>query len=522
MKKNAPNNVTYPFVTRHQADVIGILSGFDRLRLRGTLRSLYQPRVLMRYLWLCRVLLKDFKVYATHLTARILQGAEQMAGAAHRPSIYLGSTKVSKEELARQIARKDQIERGLIAILRCVEPCQTFEIRGLSPVLKTAKCMHLYFYQQHPQWGFMHLRLQTWFPFQIEICLNGREWLARQLDKAHIGYQRQDNYLAWIQDMARAQALMDRQCHQQWPAALQSLLDQCHPLHREICRPLNWQYYWSCCESEFATDVMFKEPAPLASLYPRLAQHALMSFGSRDVLRFLGRNVPLSGKSRFSGQVLSDLQSRPEGLRVKHRVGRNSLKMYDKFGRGLRVETTINECEDFQVYRAAEGQPNGAKGWRSLRRGLADLPRRAQLSHAANTRYLHALAAVEQSQPLNQLVQGLCGPVWSKGRRWRALNPWSRQDGALLEAINRGEFALNGLRNRDLRALLYARHPSKNQQRRQAARISRRLALLRAHGILKKVPHTHRYQLTQQGRIIVTALLIVRNTTIQQLERVAA
>ncbi len=522
MKKNPHDNVTYPFVARHEPDVIGILSGFDRLRLRGTLRSLYQPSVLLRYLYLCQVLLKGFKAYSLQLTGRILQRAEQMARAAQRPWLYVGSTRVSKEQLARDIARREQIQSGLICILRCVEPCQTYEVRGLSPVLKTAKCMHLYFYQQHPQWGFMHLRLQTWFPFQLEVCLNGREWLCRQLDRAHLAYQRQDNYLPWIQDVPRAQVLMDRQWRVQWPQALKRLLDQCHPLHREICRPLDWQYYWTCCESEFATDVMFKEPARLASLYPRLTQHALLSFGSRDVLRFLGRKVPLSGKSRFGGEVLSDLQSRPEGLRVKHRVGRNSLKMYDKFGRGLRVETTINECEDFQVYRRPEGQPKQARAWRSLRRGLADLPRRAQISRAANTRYLHALAAVEETQPLNQLVEGLCGPVRYKGRRWRALNPWSAQDGALLEAINRGEVALNGLRNRDLRAVLYPRPASPQEQRRQAARISRRLALLRAHGILKKVPHSHRYHLTQRGRVIVTALLTARKASIQQLEKLAA
>ena len=516
------HNVTSLFVTRHQADVIGVLSGFDRLRLRGTLRSLYQPAVLLRYLYLCQVLLKGFKAYSLNLTGRILQRAEHWAHAAGRPWLYLGSTRTSKEALARQIAREDAVERGLIAVLRCVEPCQTYVLRGLRPVLQTAKCLHLYFYLQHPQWGFLHLRLQTWFPFQVEVCLNGREWLTRQLDRAHLAYARQDNYLAWLQDGPRAQALMDRQWHRDWPAALGRLLDQCHPLHREICRPLDWQYYWTCCESEFATDVMFRDPARLAALYPRLAQHALWSFGSRDVLRFLGRNVPLSGRSRFAGEVLSDLQARPEGLRVKHRVGRNHLKLYDKFGRGLRVETTINACEDFQVYRRPEGQPQAPRQWRALRRGLADLPRRAELSRAANLRYLHALAAVEDTQPLGQLAERLCGPVRWRGRRWRALNPFSAADGALLEAINRGEFALHGLRNRDLRAVLYPGQTAPPEQRRQAARVSRRLALLRAHGLLQKVGRTHRYQVTTRGRVVGTALLTARRASVPQLEKLAA
>ena len=517
-----PNNVTSLFITKHERDVIGVLCGSDRLRLRGTLRSLYQPTVLLRYLYLCEVLLKGFKNYSLSLTGRILEQAEQLAAKAARPWLYLNSTRISKEERARQIARDDHVEQGLIAILRCVEPCQTYEVRGQRLVLKEGKCMHLYFYHQHPVFGFMHLRLQTWFPFQIEVCLNGREWLARQMDRAGLSYQRQDNYFASIDDLPKAQALMDRQLQTPWHTHLQRLLNQNHPLHKEICRPLEWEYYWTCCESEYATDVMFRDPASLAALYPRLVQHALLSFSSTDVLRFLGRKVPLTGNSQFEGQVVTDLKVRPEGIRIKHRVNRNSLKMYDKFARGLRVETTINDCEDFQVFRHAEGKPEEPKKWRALRRGLADLKRRAQISHAANERYLLALAAVDEKRPLRELAERLCQAVVRKGRRYRALNPWSPEDGALLQAINRGEFAVNGLRNRDLRDLLYPTWASAKEKHRQAARISRLLSLLRAHGILRKVGGTHRYHLTQKGRTLVTALITAREANTEQLTKLAA
>jgi hypothetical protein len=522
MKKKPSNNVTSAFVTQHAADVMGILSGFDRLRLRGTLRTLYQPAVLMRYLYLCQVLLKGFRYYSIDLTGRILKGAEQMAEAAGRPWEYLASTRISKEERARQLARDQPVEQGLIGILRCVEPCQTYAVRGQQLLLKDGKCMHLYFYHQHPLFGFMHLRLQTWFPFQIEVCLNGREWLARQLDKAGLNYERQDNYLAWTADLPKAQSLMDRQLQTHWRTHLQRLLDQCHPLHKEICRPLEWEYYWTCCESEYATDVMFRDPARLAALYPRLVQHAMLNFGSQDVLRFLGRNVPLTGKARFGGEILTDLKVRPEGIRIKHRVNRNSLKMYDKFARGLRVETTINQCEDFQVLRRPEGRPDQPKAWRAMRRGLADLDRRAEVSKAANERYLLALAAVDEKTPLRQLASRLCRRVRRKGIGYRPLNPWSPVDGALLQAINRGEFTINGLRNRDLRSLLFPTKASAKEQRRRAARVSRLLALLRAHGILRKVSGTHRYHLTSQGRLVVIALLTAREADTQQLTRLAA
>lgn len=521
--KTCPSNhVTSPFVAKHAEDVMGVVSGWDRLRLRGTLRALYQPTVLLRYLVVCQVLLKGFEVYSKSLTRRILGQAEQLAKKLGRPWLYIGSTKSSKEEMARSLAQDQQVGKGLIAVLRCVEPCKTYEMRAGMPVLKDSKCMHLYFYYQHPVFGFMHLRLQTWFPFQIELCLNGREWLAQQLNRAKSPYQRQDNYFAWIKDLPKAQELMERQLQTQWLAHLQRLLEQSHPLHKEICRPLDWQYYWTCCESEYATDVMFQQPASLGALYPRLVQHALLSYSSADVLRFLGRNVPLRGNANYQGQVLTDLKVRPEGVRIKHRVGRNTLKMYDKFGRGLRVETTINECEDFQVFRSPEGHPDQPKKWRSLRRALADLPRRAQISKAANERYLLALAAVDDKTPLHQLATKLCGPCRRQGTRYRALNPWSAQDGALLQAINRGEFAIHGLRNKDLQPLLFPKPAGTKERRRRAARISRLLRLLRAHRILRKIPSSHRYQLTARGRTIVTALLSARQADTQQLTQMAA
>lgn len=519
--QNPSDNVTLPFVSRHRADVSGVLHGFDRLRLRGTLPSLYNPSVLARYLWLCQVFFKGFKAHACRLSERILETALHWVQEAGRPSVYLASTRASKEETARQIARQDNITQGPIALLRCVEPCQTYHLRGSQPVLTQGKCLHLYFYQIHPRFGFMHLRLQTWFPFQIEICLNGREWLSRQLDQAHIGYQRQENYFAHIDDLPRAQALMDEQSSAPWEKELGELLHQCHPLHKEICAPLNWEYYWTCCESEYATDVMFQDPRALQALYPSLVRHALLNFGSRDVLRFLGRNVPLSGRSTFAGEVVTDLPPRAEGLRVKHRVGRNSLKMYDKFGRGLRVETTINACEDFQVYRAPQNQPEAKPQWRSMRRSIADLERRAQVSQAANERYLLALSAVETKTPLKELAQPVCRPRVRQGRRYRALNPWSEKDGALLEAINRGEWAVRGMRNRDLRAILHGQG-TREQERRWSARVSRQLALLRGHGILRKVAGTHRYHLTDKGRTLVSALLAARQATAEELLKKAA
>lgn len=534
MKTNtssSPGSVPDVFLSKFGSDIQGAISGFDRLRLRGTLRHLFQPTVMEAYLNACRVLIKDFGRFAEGITHRIKAAVYQLAEKSRRPYRYLLSSQIAKEEVAREIARKDRLEQGLIAILGCVEPCLSYVVRGsretkhIHMELAQRKCTHFYFYYLHPVLGFMHLRLQSWFPFTININLNGREWLGRQLDRAGVTYKKKQNCFVWIEDLAKAQALLDQQWRTDWRPLLNGLLQECHPLHQEICRPIHQEYYWSASDTEYATDVLFKDPAGLGRWYPRFVQHGISSFASPDVMRFLGRNVPTTtGKvnGHFKGEIISDLKHRPEGIRVKHSLNSNSIKVYDKQGSVLRVETTIVRPQEFRVRRTVEGDTQGKKDWRILRRGIADLPRRAEVSHAANQRYLTALASVTGTIRMAEVAQEICQPIVREAKRYRAINPWGKEDGALLEAISRGEFAINGLRNRDLQRLLYKTKPTEIEQRRRAGAVTRKLRLLRGHGLLKKVSGTHRYVLTPKGRDIATALLAARQADVEKLSNLAA
>lgn len=527
-----PNSVSQPFLTKYGNLLQGTLSGFDRLRLRGTLRHLYQPTVMEAYLCACRVLIKDFGRFATGLTEQIKQAAYDLAARKQRPYRYLNSSQISKEELARQLIKEDNLQKGLIAVFGSVEPCLSYVVRGrretkhIHMELERRKCMHFYYYYLHPVLGFMHVRVQSWFPFMINICLNGREWLSRQLDRAQLAYHKKGNCFTWIEDLSKAQKLLDQQLQTDWPKLLNGLLQECHPLHRRICGPISQQYFWSASDTEYATDLLFKDAASLGRLYPRFVHHGMSHFASPDVMRFLGRSVPIqTGRvnRKFQGEVISDVKHRPEGIRVKHSVNGNSIKIYDKQGSVLRVETTIIRPREFRVYRTAEGDPQGKLGWRILRRGLADLPRRAEVSQAANQRYLEALSSTTGTTRLSELTAKVCQPVTQDGQRYRALNPWSEGDGALLEAINRGEFAINGLRNRDLQQLLYpGKKASAEEKRRRAAAITRKLKLLRVHSLLKKVSGTHRYVVTAKGREVITALLAARQADVDRLTKIAA
>lgn len=526
MKLTTPasaSGVPNAFVNQFGRYVSGFLSGFDRMRFRGTLRMLFQPEVLE--LWLLRqgVLVKDFKGFAMAQTERIKHLAREAAAAAGRPWRYLVSAATSKEDLARDIARKDRLKAGLIAVFSAVEPCTSYTVRGnreskkLELVLQPSRCTHLYHYFLHPQVGLVHVRVQVWLPYTVDICLNGRQWLARQMTQAGLRFAQRGNCFVRVSDPVRAQALLDEQLKTDWPRLLDALLDAAHPLHTELGRPIGQHYYWSASQTEYATDVMFREPRQLAALYPHWLHHGIHTFASADVLRFLGRPAPAA----FRGDIASTLKRRPEGVRLKHMVNGNSLKMYDKEGRVLRVETTIVNPRQFRVYRPSETDPQCRNQWLRMRSGVADLWRRAEVSRAANTRYLAALASTTEKTPLHAAVAPVCRARIVEGQRYRPLNPWAA-DAPLLEIISRGDYALNGLRNRDVRRELYPPTRDPRQQRRQSAAVTRKLALLRAHGLIKKVSGTHRWVLTDNGRRIVSALLAARHANIEQLTQLAA
>jgi hypothetical protein len=528
------------FLSKHADAVIGALSGFDRLVFRGTLRMLAHRTGMNGYLWRVQVLLKDFASHAEALTRQLRGASEELAKRTARPIRYQASGATNKEQIAREIARVDGIEQGLICILTAVEPCLSYEIvrdpnaKRLQLVPRHRKCLFLYHYQIHPVLGFMHARIQTWFPFSIQICLNGREWLARShalgpssrgMDAAGIGYLQCDNCFTWLEQPERAQQLMDEQLRAAWPELLGDIARSLNPLHEAMFQACPIDYYWSTYQSEWATDILFRDAPSLARLYPKLVHHGLTTFLSPDVMRFLGRKIPPSNKlpPRLEAEVVSNIKVRPEGMRIKHRLGQNSIKMYDKRGSVLRIETTINDPADFKSFRTPEGKPDAAPAWHGMRKGIADLHRRAETSQACNDRYLRALASVADTTPLGELTARLCQPVKRAGRRARPLNPHAPDDTKLLDAISRGEFTINGFRNRDLRGLLFAdADASPEQQRRNAAAVSRKLALLRAHGLIRKVAGTHRYHLSAQGRIIVTALITARNASIDALTKLAA
>jgi len=514
------------FIEKHREKIVGVLNGFDRLVLRGTIRQLAYTGGMMGFLSMTNTLLKDFSAIVQQKTGQLKEASFEAAGRLGRPVRYIESAKDRKEDVARQIAKDDGVKEGLVCVLTCVEPCMTYDVhrdragRKLELVMRLRKCLHIYHYYMDPVFGFMSGRIQTWFPFNIQICLNGREWLARQMDGAGIEYERLDNCFPRISDGRKAQKLMDSQLRIRWPFHLDRIARLLNPAHADMFGDVRLNYYWSVYQSEWATDLMFKSRKALAGIYNTLARGAVSAFSCADVLRFLGRKP----SGNFQGELLTSYAERAEGVRLKHLAKANSIKLYDKFGIVLRAETTINDPYDFKVYRAVEGASGGEKNWRVMRKGVADLKRRADVSQASNERYLDSLAAVGTDSPLAAIVAPVCRPVTWNGARVRALRPWEHEDKTLLQAVSRGEFCINGFRNRDLLSHLFASSDlsSPEQKRRRSACVTRKLRMLRAHGLIKKVSGTYRYVLTDKGRQIITSIIEYQTLSLEQIYKAAA
>lgn len=500
------------FLTRYEDRIVGTKTGFDRILFRGTARSISYCQGAEIFLSCQRVLYKDFAEFSQRITQEICQHAEVLAAAQGRPHEYLSSPAQSQEDRAREIMERDQISKGLICVLAAVEPCQTITVRGdreakrLRLRSESRQCKHLYFYFADRDFGLMHIRLQTWFPYTMQVCVNGRLWLANQLQRAGIAFVQHDNTFTHIAGLPPAQKLLDQLAKRDFSKMLHKLTQAVNPLERHPEWNLHG-YYWSFRQVEVATDVMFRDPESLAAIYPRLLEHAMLVWKSEDMLRFLGRRI----NSRFNGEIQTNLK-RYEGLRIKHWVQENSIKMYDKGACVLRIETTINNPHRFQAYRNVTRQGHRRKGWTRLRKGVADTARLVQIARAANERYLQALAVVGETKPSHRILDPVSQPVKERDRRFRALQPIGPHDSRLFAAIYQGQFFLNGFRNKDLCA--YLSPPEGFDHRRFSLRLGRMLSLLRAHGLIFRVAKTQIYRITKKGHEVMSTALKFRDSDI--------
>jgi hypothetical protein len=503
----------------HRDRITGSLAMFDRMIFKGYLSRFYTPDGLRCFLWSQGVGLKDYTEHAKATTNLIANRARQMVADAGRPVISFDHVKTRnrgqrKDELAAMIAQRDGITDGIVCLISAVEPCYSFQVRKrhqsgqLELFRRERQCLHHYLYLMDPEFGFMHVRIQGWVPYDCQIYINGREWLARQLDQAGVGYVRHENSLLAIDDLDVASELCERFAHKAWPRLLTAFARRLNPLLPAIHSAGYGGYYWVLDQAEIATDVMFRTRPELLEVWPDLVRHAALNMSSHEVLGFLGRKL----HPALQAQVVTDTKRRPQGWRIRHRMAGNSVKVYDKAS-VLRVETTINNPREFRIRRVVtDHDGRRERRWCPMRKGVSDLWRSYQVGTAVNRRYLDALAAAPLKGKGVAALDALCQPRTNRGRTVARFSPLNPTDLALFRAALAGEHTIRGFRNADITRRLYRRPPAdQNEAHRRCERVSRLLVKLRGHGLIAKIPRARRYRVTCYGHRVMTAAIAIHD-----------
>src|SRR5216684_3119051 len=409
------------FICKHGEVIHGALSCFDRMLFRGYL-PIMSGAAMADFLQANGMHRWSLKTFLLAQAARLKKHAVQMAAAAGRPYQYLGE-RTRKEDLARQIASRDGIAEGLICVFSLLEVSRTFSVvwkeRGSFVQSARRKCLQLYYYFMDRELGLIHVKLQTWFPFQMQIYLNGHEWLARKLDRRGVKYLKIDNAFAGLSDVVRAQQISDQFPSVDWVRVLGRYARRINPLLGELLRPMD--YYWVTAQAEYSTDILFRKRADLQDLVPRLLEYSTLYFGAKEVMSFLGRKLV----GQYRGEVVTDHGEndlpgkRVPGCRVKHRAKFNWIKMYDK-GSVLRVETVINQPEKFRVRECAAMESGPTCGGPCARGSLSSsaiskclrrvTPATSRLSPASTTRPRPSASSTPSLAPPPLQTAGRRGP----------------------------------------------------------------------------------------------------------------
>ena len=490
------------FCVRHEEKIAGVISCYDRLIIKGTLSSIGYDRAMEQYLRSEGVMLKDYQQWAGSKRDEIKANAVKLAKAAGVQIEHVRSSKsFRKEQRVKQIIAERGEAVGLVHVFSAMEPCNSFRWRydrasgetHLRPV--QSRCLHYYFYFIDEVYGLCYVRVPTWAPFMLQVYLNGHQRLARQLDNAGIDYDLVDNAFVRIDDFAAAQKLSNSFSADQLKRRLRQW-------SKQYCPPsqgLPGDYYWTIMQAEYATDVVFHRQADFMPLYDEVVRTAVHSVRADEVAMFLGRKL----HSNYQDQVGNDFTTRIQGTRIRHSMGAASLKVYDKMGLMIRVECTVNDVPFFKLHRWVDKR-DGSREWQlaPLRKNIYSLRDLGCLMNAATGRYLTFMSDIEDPSGGLRLMRKISNPVRHKGRGWRGFNLLDEQDYKVFVALLRGDWAISGFRNKDLREHL---------PHLTGWRVSYLLRRLRTHGIIKKVARRHKYYLTKMGRRVLAAAVKVRH-----------
>ncbi len=482
----------------------GTLSCFDRVVLQGTLHPFCYAEGMISFLKSKQIRIFDYRKFAIGLRDTIIANAKQIAEDNNLKIEYITKKNFRKENRVREIIRDRGDHPGLVHIFSALEPCTAYKPWHDKKTHRTflkydnSKGLHYYFYFIHKTLGLCYVRVPTWCPFRLQVYFNGHNWLAAELKKQHIKFQLIDNAFVNISDFEKAQSIAESLQSEQ----IHRILDDFAKRYCPVILDFKLDYHWSIMQVEYATDIVFYKQKHLQSMYDTLTRTAIHTVKPQNIATFLGKKL----HGNYQGEMGNNFNTRIEGTRIRHSMGSASIKMYDKFGLILRIETTSNDISFFQHYRTVEHRDGtcDAKVAR-MKKGIYSLSPLQNILSLANQRYIGFISTIADKSVGVDNLNKVSKNVKQKNRTYKGFNFFSDDDQQIFLAIARGEFNIRGFQNKDLRLRL------RNKTTSSVCRIIKRL---RTHGLIKKITRSYKYYLTVFGRKVITTGLKLKELVI--------
>lgn len=481
---------------RYAERLSGVLSCYDRVVITGTLPTVCYAAGMTRFLYSKQIRIFDYPAFAATLREQVRERAASLAAKAGITIEHIAKSHIRKEAVVAKVLERRGEHPGLVHVISAMEACDAYQPWHDKQTHKTfvrpdsGKCLHYYFYFMDSELGLVYLRVPTWAPFRLQFYCNGHSWLARRLAAQGIGFTAADNAFVRIDDWQRAQALADELS----PDRLHRVLDRYAALCCPVLDAFGQSYHWSLMQVEYATDLVFRSAETLKPLYDQLARESVLSVKAEQIATFLGRQIT----PQLAQELGSQFSTRIEGTCIKHRFGSASIKMYDKFGRVLRIETTANDVSFFKHHRKVEHRQGPAtRALAAVKKTIYSLIDLREILFACNRRYLEHLAALDDFSAGVGALDRLTKMRTVDDKTVKGINFFDPTDNALLRALQNPRVNIAGIRRADLLPLLDQLSPH---------RLSRQLRRLRDIGVIKRVTGTYRYYLTRAGRAATAAL----------------
>jgi hypothetical protein len=474
--------------------ISGIISCYDRIVIQGTIPGFCYAQGMTSFLKANGIRIFDYPRFAEPLRDALRNNSEQIAKENDLEIEFIRKKNFRKEDRVQQILKERGEHPGLVHIFSAMETCQSYkpwhDKKTHQTYLKPTggKCLHYYFYFIDPGLGLCYVRVPTWCPFRLQIYFNGHSWLASALQNQGMHYTLMDNAFVSIDNFAEAKKLSYSLTVDFIHQKLSSFVQRYCP----IINLFDLYYHWSIMQAEYATDIIFKRQQDLQKIYGNLIRTAIHAVKPDNIATFLGRKL----HANYQDEMGNNFNTRIMGTRIKHTMGPVSIKMYDKFGLILRIETTVNNVSFFKHYRKVEHR-DGTHTMKlaHMKKGIYSLSILQQLLFAANQRYLQFISSIDDASGGIKALNKITTTVIENNRPYKGFNFFTKDDQMLFETIVRGEFNISGFQNKHLRQKLSAK---------TSAQISRLLKRLHIHGLIKKIAGTYKYYVSKLGIQTIT------------------